>query len=411
MYNVKIAAEIGTAHNGDLNKAKELISCCKECGADYVKFQWVYADEILHPDTGNVKLPGGTIPLYSRFKSLEVPPLFFKECMEYARSLNLKFMCSPFGIKSLNELADLKPDAIKIASPELNHIPLLKECAKYYGKIPLVISSGVSKLKDIERAIEILTAGNSQDSENQNVKEKDKNLNSDIPPLTLLHCSTFYPTPEEEYNVKLVKTLSEITGLPSGISDHSLDPVLVPVLSAAMGGTFIEKHITLSNETDGLDDAVALTPQKFAMMVHTVHQTQAVIDHIKKEKLALVNYDIAKLDKEKIFDEVLSYTKNQLAQSYSLEKINKCIGSGIKKLSPSENANYGRTNRSLHFIHSMKKGDVVKKEDIGILRTEKILSLGIESDFLETVTGCVLTKDAVSGEGVTFEHFLSREKI
>ena len=236
---MEIIAEIGTSHGGSLEKAKKLIDCAVDNGADWVKFQWVYADEILHPNTGFVKLPTGNIRLYDRFKALEVEPDFFAECERYTHEKGAKFTCSPFGIRSLEELMEIKPDAVKIASPELNHIPLLKKLAEIRKRnnIHVIISSGVSKLCDIERALEILGRDN----------------------ITLLHCITFYPAPEEEYNLNVIPNLSKIFGVPCGVSDHSLDPILVPSIACALGATMIEKHITLSKETDGLDDPVALT--------------------------------------------------------------------------------------------------------------------------------------------------------
>ena len=146
MKGMTIIAEIGTAHNGSLEKAYELIDAACQAGADMIKFQWVYADEILHPETGFVTLPGGKIRLYDRFKSLEVSPDFFAKCLERTHKDNMLFACSPFGLRSLNELVQIHPDAIKIASPEVNHIPLLKEIARQYGTIPIILSSGVSKL-------------------------------------------------------------------------------------------------------------------------------------------------------------------------------------------------------------------------------------------------------------------------
>ncbi|MBP5463909.1 MAG: N-acetylneuraminate synthase family protein, partial [Treponema sp.] len=232
-----VVAEIGTAHGGSLDKACALIDAAAEAGADCVKFQWVYADEILHPDTGFVTLPGGAVRLYDRFRELEVDASFFASCRDYAREKGLLFACSPFGLRSLKELAALRPDAIKIASPEVNHIPLLEACALFYGTIPLILSSGVSRLGDIERAIDLLEGGQSA---GQNAVA--------LPPLTLLHCITSYPAPEREYNVRCVDTLRRVFGVPTGISDHSLDPVLIPVLTTAMGGVMIEKHITLSRK-------------------------------------------------------------------------------------------------------------------------------------------------------------------
>lgn len=369
---MKIVAEIGTSHGGNIEKAKKLIDTAIEGGAHYVKFQWVYADEILHPETGFVKLPGGLTRLYDRFKELEVPASFFEECLKYTHSKGALFMCSPFGIRSLKELLKLKPDAVKIASPELNHIPLLKELSAFRSAqkaqnqtpVETVISSGVSKLKDIERALEILGTEN----------------------LTLLHCITFYPAPEDEYNLKLIQTLSAVFGVATGISDHSLDPVLIPSLSCALGAKMIEKHITLSKETDGLDDPVALDGEQFALMTHCIHQCEAVFRQYESPE---------------------QYIINQLKEEYG-QRVEKCLGTGVKKLAASEEENYGRTNRSLHFLHEMKKGEVITERDIAILRTEKILTPGLHPDFINELIGSKLETDAKSGEGVSFNHIIKK---
>jgi len=370
-----IIAEIGTAHGGSVEKGEQLITAASEAGADAVKFQWVYADEILHPDTGFVKLPGGSIPLYERFRQLEVPSSFFAHMLEYAHAKKVQFICSPFGLKSLDELLSIHPDAVKIASPEVNHFPMLKALAAYRSgqekagkeKVPVIISSGVSKLGDIEKALDILGTDN----------------------CTLLHCITCYPAPEDEYNIRVVQSLHDIFGIPTGISDHSLDPVLVPSLATAYGGTVTEKHITLSRKTDGLDDPVALEPEQFALMVHCIHQSQAALHRYGTERGRT---------------EILK----QLSEQYDMAKIQAVAGNGIKHLAPSETANYGRTNRSLHFMHAMKKGDIIHPEDIAVLRTEKILSPGISPEYLDTVTGACVTQDITAGSGVQWEYLLCR---
>lgn len=371
-----IIAEIGTSHEGSLKKAKQLVDCAVESGADAVKFQWVYADEILHPDTGFVKLPTGNIRLYDRFKQLECDSSFYAEMLDYAHSKNVKFVCSPFGVKSLCELLRINPDYVKIASPELNHFPMLEYLAEYRaaqkknGKNPVlvIVSSGVSKLKDIEKALSILGTEN----------------------ISLLHCITSYPAPESEYNLKLITNLKNIFGVETGVSDHSLDPMLVPVLSVVCGGTVIEKHITLSRQTSGLDDPVALEGEQFALMVHSVHQTEALLNRYGKEK----GWEIA---------------FSQLKESFAPEKIISCLGDGIKKLAPAEEQNYGRTNRSLHFMRALKKGEKITLSDIGVLRTEKVLTPGISPEFLSLVVGSFLTKDVENGSGVQFEDFIKKD--
>ncbi|UTC66227.1 MULTISPECIES: N-acetylneuraminate synthase family protein [unclassified Treponema] len=356
-------AEIGTSHNGSIKAAEALIDAAAEAGARAVKFQIVYADEILHPNTGYVDLPTGKIPLYERFKSLEVSIEFYKELAEYSRSKKLLFSASPFGFRSAAELAALKPDFIKIASPELNYVQLLKHCAKF--NFSMILSSGVSLLKDIEKALNFLH------SENKELQ------------TALLHCITSYPAPEKEYNVSVIKNLSRIFGIACGVSDHSLDPILVPALTLASGGFIIEKHICLSRNEKGLDDPVALEPEMFKKMCSFLNSFSG-----------------------KTYDEII---EGLIKLNYSAELINEVLGSGEKKLSPAESRNYGRTNRSIHYLHDLKKGDVITDKDIAVLRTEKVLSPGVEPEMFDSFIGVVLQRPVTAGEGLLMQDFLIRK--
>lgn len=362
-----VIAEIGTAHGGSFEEAQKLIEASAAAGADCVKFQIVYADEILHPDTGFVVLPGGNIRLYDRFKQLEVTKNFFFKCKDYCKSCGVGFCASPFGLQSLDELIAMEPFAIKIASPELNHLPLIARAASKAGDIPIILSSGVSKLKDIEKALETI---------------EENKADASLANVALLHCVTSYPAPESDYNLNLLEPMSRIFGVDMGISDHSLDPVLVPVLATACGASVIEKHICLSKEGSGLDDPVALPPEDFKKMVETVRQAE---NSTKEDVISALN------------------------RFYGEEKVLAVLGNGIKKLAPSEKANYTRTNRSIHFMRDMNAGEKITPNDIAILRTEKVLTPGLEPSFWSDVNGAILTKDAKSGEGVTFAHLISKE--
>lgn len=380
MMNVMTVAEVGTAHGGSLEKAYQLIDAAHDADADAVKMQCVYAAEILHPLTGIVHLPSGDEPLYNTFKQLEVPPDFFAKCSNHAHRLGMKFIISPFGAQSLSDVIAAGVDAIKVASPELNHFPLLRLIAQYRLEqidnlpqktgakeaIPIILSSGVSRLADIEAALDIIgTKG-----------------------VTLLHCVTSYPAPTSDYNVRLTDTLHRVFGVDCGISDHSTDPVLVPSLAVAMGATMIEKHITLSKNDNGLDDKVALTPEQFSLMTHAVHQGQAMMAHYGAERGR---------------DEIIK----QLSDEYGDAAVQEALGDGIKHLAASEAANYGRTNRSLHYMRAMKIGEVVQSGDIAVLRTEKVLSPGLSPRYLDTVTGTVLQRDVDDGAGVSWGDFLN----
>ncbi|NLK46275.1 MAG: spore coat protein [Treponema sp.] len=364
-----IIAEIGTAHGGSFEEAQKLIEAAAAAGADCVKFQIVYADEILHPDTGFVSLPGGNIRLYDRFKELEVTKNFFFRCKDYCKICGIGFCASPFGLQSLDELIALEPFAIKIASPELNHLPLLARTAAKAKDIPIILSSGVSKLKDIEKALDT-------------IKKNRSNKNMDN--IALLHCVTSYPAPETDYNLNVLEPLSKIFGIDIGVSDHSLDPILVPVLATACGASVIEKHICLSKDGNGLDDPVALIPEDFKKMVETVRQAES---STKEENITALN------------------------RFYGVEKVKAVLGTGVKKLARSEEKNYERTNRSIHFMHNMKSGDKIGFNDIAILRTEKVLTTGLHPSFMPEIMNAVLVKDAASGEGVTLSHFIMKQPV
>jgi sialic acid synthase SpsE len=249
-----VIAELGTSHGGDLGRARALIDAAAAAGADCIKFQLVHADEILHPRSGFVPLPSGPVALYEQFQALERGMEFYAAVKEHTETAGCRFLCSPFGIRSARELKALGVEALKIASPELNHYPLLQEVSSY--GLPLFLSSGVSLLGDIERALAI--TGREQ--------------------VVLLHCITSYPAPEAEYNLAVLDSLRGVLGVPVGLSDHSLDPVLVPALAVLHGACAIEKHFTLSRAGSGLDDPIALDPADFHRMVAAVRRAEAERD-------------------------------------------------------------------------------------------------------------------------------------
>ena len=117
----RIVAEIGTAHGGDLERARELIAAAADAGADTAKFQLVRANEILHPEAGAVDLPGGSVPLYERFRELEQSEEFYGELQEACEAAHLRFLCTPFGVTSARVLRRLAVPEYKIASPELKN--------------------------------------------------------------------------------------------------------------------------------------------------------------------------------------------------------------------------------------------------------------------------------------------------
>jgi sialic acid synthase SpsE len=350
-----VIAELGTSHQGDLERARALIDAAVEAGAECIKFQLVHAEEILHPRSGFVPLPTGRVALYEQFRGLERDLDFYAALKKHTESAGAFFLCSPFGITSARELKDLACGALKIASPELNHFPLLREVATY--EVPLFVSSGVSTLGDIERALAVTGAEG----------------------VVLLHCITAYPAPEEEYNVAVLESLRRVFGVQVGLSDHSLDPELVPSLAVLHGACTVEKHFTISRSGSGLDDPIALEPEGFRQMVAAIRRAEADPPEAT----------LARLRKKCGADRVMAVT-----------------GSGVKRLAPSEQANYSRTNRSVHAVREILEGSVIGASDVAVLRTEKELRPGIGPEFLPRVIGATAKRTVPDGEGIEWADLL-----
>ncbi len=359
--NPLVIAELGTGSGADACKGIELIHAAVEAGADCVKFQHVYADEIIHPNTGLVPLPGGPVSLYSRFEALSTGPDFLARMKDEVESRGALFLCTPFGLRSARELRNIGARAMKLASPELNHLPLIAEMAGY--RLPAIVSSGVSTLADIESALRLF---------------RDSAPDAYGPAsggLALLHCVTAYPAPETDYNLRVLAALSAIFGVAVGVSDHSLDPILVPALATVAGASVIEKHFCLSRSDPGLDDPIALPPAEFRRMKDAVSAAAA--------------------DPEGGLAE--------LKGRYGAETIEKVLGSGRKELAPSERANYSRTNRSIHAVRAIAEGEILGADTLALLRTEKVLRPGLPPAMLPMVLGRRARRAIPSGEGVTWE--------
>ena len=355
---MELIAEIGTAHQGDLGRAEKLIRRAGSAGADCLKFQVVLAREILHPDTGLVELPGGATPLYDVFKSLEREDTFYSDLKSMTESEGLEFLATPFGMESAALLKELSPKRVKIASPEVNHIPLLRNVASW--GVPVLLSSGVSLLGDLEEALNILGREST----------------------TILHCVTSYPAPEEEYNLNLLPHLAGLLGVPVGVSDHTLDPLLIPSLAFIKAAVVLEKHFTLDRNDPGLDDPIALDPGDFRKMRDFL------------DKLADFDSDEKALESLKV--------------TFGTDRLESALGRGVKILAESERQNYGLTNRSIHVTRELHPGAVLKREDLAVLRTERILRPGLHPRFLELLPGKIVKRFIPSGEGLVWDDVLDK---
>jgi sialic acid synthase SpsE len=361
---VTIIAEAGTAHLGDLERAKRLIDAAAAAGADSIKFQWVIADEIVHPNAGSIILHSRPVHIWERFKSLERPFEFYADLKRETEQRGLDFLCSPFGLASASGLQMLGVEAIKIASPELNHYPLLAALSD----LPMILSTGVSKLGDIERSLEFIRTN----------AEPRKELSA-LPSLSLLHCISAYPAPEEEYNLEVLPLLGKLFGTRVGLSDHSLHPSLVPVLAVSRGAQIIEKHITLAHSDSGLDDPIALEPHNFAAMVQRVRAAE--------------QKDPGQIEFE-------------MRSEYGNTRVRRVLGNGTKKLAASEAAFYATTNRSIVAVVDLQAGERLQEHSFALLRSEQQRTPGLPPHFSDRILGAHLKKSVPAGTGITWADLL-----
>ena len=371
LHRPRIVAEIGTAHGGDLERARDLIAAAGESGADTAKFQLVRASEILHPASGDIALPSGSVALFERFRELERPEEFYAQLKEECDSAGLRFLCTPFGHESAGILRRIGVEEIKIASPELNHFPLLREVSGY--GLPLIISTGVSRLRDIDESLSVLPAGY---------------------PVQLLHCVTAYPAPEEDYSLRVLEPMRSLFGLPVGVSDHTMDAVLVPALSTLLGASMVEKHITISRRNPGLDDPIALEPDAFRRMASSVH---GIADRLSAARTTGQ-------------DAFLHQQRTEFAaleERYGTQRVERVLGTPVKRLAPSEERNYGFTNRSIHALRSLRPGERIDQTNVAILRSEKNLAPGLHPRYWDLLQGRRLGQAVADGEGLTWDHVLS----
>ncbi len=356
---IEIVAEIGTAHGGRLDRAEKLIRAAARAGADTAKFQIVFAREILHPATGNVPLPGGETPLYKVFESLEQPASFYASLRDICEAEAVNFLASPFGMESAALLKSLGPRAVKVASPELNYSDFLRILAGW--EIPMILSSGVSRMEDLEEAVSLVRSKASQSD------------------LTLLHCVTSYPAPEDEYNLSLLPRLAEVLKVAAGVSDHSEDPSLIPCTALRYGAVMVEKHFTLSRSDTGLDDPIALEPDDFRLMCDRLRELESL--------------NVS--DRGDMEETLFSW--------FGRERVRRVAGDGIKRLAPAEQASYGRTNRSVHAMDSLEAGTILNTENCAVLRTEKILRPGMHPRHYGEILGRSLARRVAAGQGIRFE--------
>ncbi len=262
---VFIIAEAGVNHNGSMEMAKELIDVAMDAGADAVKFQTYISEKVMTRYVGKAKYQaentgtGGTHLEMS--KKLELSFAQFEELKKYCDNVGILFLSTPFDHPSVDFLDKLIP-LYKIPSGEITNLPLLEHIAR--KNKPIIMSTGMCNLSEIDLAVALIRKF-------QKVRE------SEYPPLTLLHCTSNYPTAFADANLRAIQTMQKhFANIPIGYSDHT-PGIEADIAAVALGATVIEKHFTLDCNLDGPDHKASIEPKVLHRMVQSIRNIEAAL--------------------------------------------------------------------------------------------------------------------------------------
>ncbi len=334
-----IIAEAGVNHNGSLEMAKRLVDAAAAAGADYVKFQTFKAEKLVtryaqqaEYQKANAGDQGSQLAM---LKKLELSADDHRVLIDYCNAKSIRFLSTAFDLESIDFLATLHLGLWKIPSGEITNYPYLRRIAAFNE--PVILSTGMSIIPDIEAAIAALVA---------NGLDREK--------ITLLHCTTQYPTPMEEVNLRAMASMRELFGLPVGYSDHT-PGIEVPIAATALGASVIEKHFTLDRNLPGPDHKASLEPAELRAMVSSVR-----------------NVEVA-------------------------------LGSTEKQISPTEEANIKVARKSIVAKRAIRKGEILSEDNLDVKRP----GTGLSPMLWNQIIGTCAIKDFEKDELITGPNLLA----
>ncbi len=293
-----IIAEAGVNHNGSFELAKKLVDKAVEAGADIVKFQTCKAENVISRYADKAEYQKATTgeadTQLDMVRKLMLTYEEYGKLKEYCDEKGIGFLSTAFDLPSVDYLHSIGMKLWKIPSGEITNLPLLIKIAELHE--PIIMSTGMSELYEVDNAVRVLKKHGASD-------------------ITLLHCTTEYPAPYEDVNLKAMETMKYTFDLPIGYSDHTKG-LEIPVAAVARGASVIEKHFTLDRNMEGPDHKASIEPDELKQMV-------AMIRHVEV-----------------------------------------AIGDGIKKVSPSEEKNQAIARKSIIAKTAIKAGDVFTEENI-----------------------------------------------
>lgn len=263
-----IIAEAGVNHNGDIELARELVRVAATAGADMVKFQTFVADKIAATSAPKADYQlastGSAETQKDMIARLELSRVDHEQLIEECRQHGIAFFSTGFDAESIDMLVELGLDRLKIPSGEITNLPLLRHYAS--KGLPIILSTGMASIGEVEAAVEVLTGGGISRSD-----------------IVVLHCNTEYPTPMVDVNLRAMTTLGAALDVEIGYSDHTAG-IEVAIAAVALGARVIEKHFTLDREMPGPDHKASLEPDELRHMVNAIRNVEQALlgDGVKR---------------------------------------------------------------------------------------------------------------------------------
>lgn len=320
-----IIAEAGVNHNGDIKLAKKLIDIAADAGADLVKFQTFNTDRLVTQSAPKadyqILATDKKESQHSMLRKLELTEAAHHELITHCASRRIGFFSTAFDIESINMLVGLGQKFFKIPSGEITNLPYLRHIGQFGGTI--IISTGMSNMDEIAAAISLLEVSGTARTK-----------------ITVLHCTTAYPVPMQEVNLRAMQNIQSVFNVSVGYSDHTLG-IEIPIAAVALGATVIEKHFTIDRNLPGPDHKASLEPAELMSM----------IDAIRNIEMA--------------------------------------VGDGIKRLMPSETENLNVIRKSIVARNIIRGGQVISSEDL----TTKRPGNGMSPMRWEEIIGRVAKRD------------------
>lgn len=325
-----IIAEAGVNHNGDVNMAKKLIDIAAQAGADLVKFQTFSANRLVTQGATKadyqILTTNNTESQHDMLRKLELTDSVHHELIAHCASQDIGFFSTGFDVESINLLVGLGQDLFKIPSGEITNLPYLQHIGKL--KKTVILSTGMSNMDEIEAAIKVLEESGTNRSK-----------------ITVLHCTTAYPVPMSDVNLRAMQSIQNKFKVAVGYSDHTLG-IEIPIAAVALGATIIEKHFTTDRSLPGPDHKASLEPAELT----------AMIDGIRN--------------------------------------IEKALGDGVKRLMPSEISNLPIARKSIVASQSIKAGELFTDHNLAAKRP----GTGISPMDWNKLIGRAATRDYLADE-------------